>query len=818
MFQIALPRAAASCALVAITLATPVSAQQMVIDDIIVTARKREESLQEVPLSITALTSEQIESRGITNNYDVALFTPNFSTQKQVGRTNDRPTIRGMAASSIQGEPNASYFIDGVFVASSISTAITEAVERVEVLRGPQSAQFGRATFSGAIAYVTKQPTNEWEGQLNARAGEDEDYKLGGWISGPIIEDKLAFLASATWDQWDGEWQNNLREDSAFSAPVPPFFDAFYVDPPQQADNSKLGGEETKDVLFKLAWTPLDDTLVNLKFNYTEGDDDHFPSEVPLSLGSQLNCFLPGPDNPESGGAYCGTWDPSGYENRVNLPDIKNGVQASAIGDDPVTPEFTTDEERFAKPGDPGLERQTYRVLADFTQGFGDWDIQGRASYNKDDFTSIYDLDHTEVRGLTGLFNFEQRDDQHDYSFELKAFTPSENRLRGSLGGYYYFYQSNRQIRSFFGPSVAFETFDTQGNLVTTSFPTNTRTETENIAAFGTIEFDITDRLTASLESRYARDTKKIRGGNLFPLQEETSNFTPRWSLRYQATDGIMGYLLAAKGNKPTDFNAEFFRYDIKTSGTQKAIDNGEALVSEEENWTYEIGTKTQWFDNRVTANLAAFYIDWTNQALFTVIEIAGEDTINGQPLNTTIRENAGETDIYGLELETNFFVTDSLMLIANYGYQHTEFQEGTDSFLARTTGGDGELEGNEVANAPKHSVVLGVMATRPINAELEASLRFDYIYESDRYVQSGNFNKLDDRKLANMRLGIGTEAWTLTGYVNNLLDDDTPWAALNFVDFANQVGGNQAEFWSLNPNRGRNFGLEFNYRFIGFN
>ena len=90
--------------------------------------------------------------------------------------------------------------------------------------------------------------------------------------------------------------------------PRPPFFDAFYVDPPQQADRSDLGGEETTDVLLKLAWTPLDDTLVNLKFNYTEGDDDHFPSQVPPVGVSQLNCFLPDPDvNPASGGAYCGT-------------------------------------------------------------------------------------------------------------------------------------------------------------------------------------------------------------------------------------------------------------------------------------------------------------------------------------------------------------------------------------------------------------------------------------------------------------------------------------------------------------------------------
>jgi len=271
---------------------------------------------------------------------------------------------------------------------------------------------------------------------------------------------------------------------------------------------------------------------------------------------------------------------------------------------------------------------------------------------------------------------------------------------------------------------------------------------------------------------------------------------------------------LVAKGVKPTDFNGEFFRFDILLASTQEAVDNGQAQVDEEENWTYEAGIKSTWFNQRLTANLTGFYIDWTNQAIFIVTQIDG--TISGQPLNTTIRENAGETDIYGLEFESSMRVTDNLVLNANYGYQDGEFQKGTDSFLARTTGGDGDLSGNSVANAPKHSVILGFLATQQVNSDLDATLRFDYVFETERYAQSANFNKLGDRKLANLRLGIGNDAWTLTGYVNNLLDDDTPWSALNFVDFGRQVGGNQAELWSLNPSRGRNFGAEFNYRFGG--
>jgi outer membrane receptor protein involved in Fe transport len=123
------------------------------IEDLVVTARKRAESLQDVPISITAFSGEQMRARGIANNYDLAYCTPNFNTVKQVGRRLDRSVIRGMAAPSTRGEPNASYFIDGVFVSNSVSTATVEAVERTEILRGPQSAQFGRATFAGAVNF-----------------------------------------------------------------------------------------------------------------------------------------------------------------------------------------------------------------------------------------------------------------------------------------------------------------------------------------------------------------------------------------------------------------------------------------------------------------------------------------------------------------------------------------------------------------------------------------------------------------------------------------------------------------------------------------
>ncbi|MGI9307704.1 MAG: TonB-dependent receptor plug domain-containing protein, partial [Gammaproteobacteria bacterium] len=153
----------------------PEDAADMVrgIEEIVVTARKRSESLQEVPISISAFTAEQLRDQNIQTAYDVALVTPNFDFSRNLGRRLNIPTIRGQFT-PLRGdtEPNAAFFIDGVYVPQNSAGNISiENLERVEILRGPQAALFGRATFSGAVNYITRSPTNEFEGEVNLKYG-----------------------------------------------------------------------------------------------------------------------------------------------------------------------------------------------------------------------------------------------------------------------------------------------------------------------------------------------------------------------------------------------------------------------------------------------------------------------------------------------------------------------------------------------------------------------------------------------------------------------------------------------------------------------
>lgn len=783
-------------------------ANQPAIEEIVVTARKRAESLQDVPLSVSVFSDQEIRSRGLTSDFDVANFTVNFNTVQQVGRELDRPVIRGQAASAVRGEANASYFVDGVYVSSSISTATLDVVERVEILRGPQSAQFGRATFAGAVNYVTREPGDEWEGRISSRAGTSDDYKIGAWAGGPLLRERVQLLVSANWEKYGGQWNNTLGENEAapttviWEAPLPPAMGPL---PQQRADSSRLGNEETRDLLARLRILPWEGARINVKYSWTDADDGHFPSPAFMDL----NCFLPtDPSQPwyqTSGGAWCGTLRIGDRRDKINLPDFDGGVVAFTRFLDP------DGNGVVIEPAKPGTTRTTRRSLLEFVQDLNGSELVLRASYTDESFGQNFDLDHTPFRALFGLFNFVTEDSLRDYAYELRFASPASEPLRLQVGVYQYDLRLKERQRSM--PGVQVITAPTFADKVAASQLSGWQiSTTRNEAVFGAIDVDFLPQWTLGIEARYARDEKSQSSPNGVNAVATFSNFTPRFTVRWQPSDEVSLYALAALGNKPGDFNEEYFRGDIDPDATREALENGRATVDEEEAWTYELGAKTSWLDRRLTVNLAGFYIDWTNQAVFNRVCI---DLSAGGCLLTTELANAGKSRTWGLELETAWAATDWLLLTAGYGLLDAKLQRYIDEFYAEVTGTDGDVSGFRIPNTPKHNLVLGASMTRDLNSDVELFLRTDLALESSRYVDVANFGKLDSRALLNLRGGFDWQGLRVTAYVRNLLDDDTPTAALNFIDFQTTLpNGVNPNFWSLNPQRGRDWGIEVEYAF----
>ncbi|HPF28433.1 MAG TPA: Plug domain-containing protein, partial [Steroidobacteraceae bacterium] len=166
-----------------------------VLEEIVVTARKRTEALQDVPISITAFSADAIERRGIESVYDIAKLTPNLSFNQTYGRVFDRPVIRGM--SQLLGERTVSFVVDGVYIAGNITGADLDDIETVEVLKGPQAANFGRASLAGVISYRTTKPSNVFKGRTSVSVGDDGYKEISANITGPLMGETLTYKLGA---------------------------------------------------------------------------------------------------------------------------------------------------------------------------------------------------------------------------------------------------------------------------------------------------------------------------------------------------------------------------------------------------------------------------------------------------------------------------------------------------------------------------------------------------------------------------------------------------------------------------------------------
>jgi iron complex outermembrane recepter protein len=224
---------------------------QLAIEEVIVTSRKQEESILDVPLAITAFTAEQIEAAGINSLGDIANFTPGLTFSNLLGEFLPTPVIRGVAPTDVFGENNAAVFVDGIFIAGREGLNFSQLdVERIEVIKGPQSAIYGRSSFSGAINVITARPTDEFVGKAEVTVGNDDHYKAMGSISGPIIEGKLGVRLAAIYDTFGGSYNN------------------------QNTSGPDIGGYEYKTLQASFYATPTENLSLNGAIYYSDDEID----------------------------------------------------------------------------------------------------------------------------------------------------------------------------------------------------------------------------------------------------------------------------------------------------------------------------------------------------------------------------------------------------------------------------------------------------------------------------------------------------------------------------------------------------------------
>ena len=737
---------------------------EMDLEEVIVTARKREENLQEVPLSVTAFNATTLQDYRMFSPEDIAGFTPGFSFVNSFGRDSDRPVVRGM--SNILGAPNASFFIDGVYVPGTIASTELQMLERVEVIKGPQAALYGRATFSGAINYVTRRPTNELEGQVTVTAAEHETINTNAYISGPIVQDSLYFYLGAGFSEYGGEYDNTISGD-------------------------EVGGEETTTFTGKLLWTPSDSFEASLRVTAQEDDDDHIA--IWLQGAEYNNCYSPDASRPSARGYYCGT--------------VKTNDEVTLRTD------FLPD---------PGIERDVLRTSLNMDWELGNgWTISSITGYQETETDRNIDVSYGGYDALAylaavyappffdlaGAFWRVQAEETETFSQELRLSSSADQRLRWSVGAYWYDSEFKQTVDDRIAPLTSFDFLldPAQSEQRPNSYPEVRNTE--NTAIFGSVEFDFTDSLTGTIEVRHATDkieadylSYAFTSGDKF--EEEFDSFTPRFTLTWVPSDSTTIYGNVAKGTKPGGFN-----------------DPGTDQVSydEEEAWNFEVGVKKRILGGRGTWNSALFLIDWTDQQL----------TFNAQRPDGTLTsfiDNVGETSVTGFETELSMMITPNWDMTANYSYINSEIDEYTSADQAiligcNTTADDyydciqanGSVEGNQTPRSPKHQASLRTMFRIPMGAG-EWFVGGDIRYEGSKYAQVHNFAQTGSRTTVGAQAGYRNDRWTVTVWGKNLTDDDTAMDILRYIDtrMYTSVGGPPCSVISPNFNQSANCGPFF--------
>jgi iron complex outermembrane receptor protein len=531
--------------------ALPAAAQ---IEEVIVTARKTEERLQDVPLSVTAFTSDTIEELDTRDLLDVSRYTPGFAFER-VNRYGvqggvSRPVIRGM--SNILGEGNASVFIDGIPFSDSVLGFPFDVVERIEVIKGPQAAQFGRATFAGAINMVTKKGSNTHDSKVSLRAAEFDDYEGNLLVSGPLIADKLFYMAHARYYDFGGEYENTL-------------------------DGGKIGGERSNNYNASLEWRPTENFTAILAGGYSEDHDQHAPITLQDRYGN--NCHL----NTQRQ-YYCGEVE----EQESSTLDI-----ARLNGTEGVNREGTRGSlQLMFELGSFTLTSNSGMFSTDSEYGY-DSTYQGATAFGTTTIPNATGI--AANRALTDPVRTQSvmRNEiisRDEWSTELRLASARDARWRFMVGGFYY--DGERSLR--------------EEHFVATAPTVNSGTSlVENQAVFGSIEADFTDRWSATLELRYAEDTiGNIRAADGSQVEYQFDSTAPRVTSSFKLTPDTMLYFNVAQGNKPGVINADpRFPPELQ-------------FADEEEAWMYEIGAKNTLLDGRMIMNIAAYYTDWTNQQI----------------------------------------------------------------------------------------------------------------------------------------------------------------------------------------------------------
>lgn len=589
------------------------------LEEITVTARKREESLQDTPISITAFSGDDLELRGITRIDRIQDFAPNVVFQNytnQGGATNNASMyIRGIGQNDFVPtvEPGVGLYIDGIYFGRTLgSTLDLIDIERIEVLRGPQGTLFGRNTIGGAISVTTKKPDHEFAAKARMVVGTDDKMNLQGAVNIPFSDTLFASLSVASLTQ-DGYVKRTF-------------------------DGKDLGDKETLSGRAALRWLPTDNLELNLTVDYARDRDSGAPNTLvgasfdPGSFAFLNNVlpFLP-----------CGATppNPAGSSNNpacFNSQYFLNGQDANA-GTAPI----------FS-------DNDVWGVAATVTWQANDWlELKSISALREVDSHFGHDLDASPVNlGAT-----QDKLKQKQLSQELQLLgTAFEEQLHW-VAGFYFFQEEGANVNTI--------------DFITVGARSGGDFDNDSVALYAQGTYDLTEKLSLTLGLRYTEDSKEFLpdqyvtnpgltpfsvGTRLLPhvkVETEAEEVTPMLNLSYYLTDALLTYVTYSEGFKGGGFHQRVFPPLQETPSFDPEFVN-----------SYEVGFKYNSPDKTLRLNGSAFYTDYEDIQVTVFNAIA------------PVTDNAGGASIMGFELEAQWVPAPTWLVSGSAGYLDAEYDK----------------------------------------------------------------------------------------------------------------------------------------------
>ncbi|MFO7551291.1 MAG: TonB-dependent receptor [Haliea sp.] len=803
------------------------------IEEVVVTARKRAENLQEVPIAITAIDEQTLQRAGVERAADYIGLIPNVTLVDTANVGDTQVSIRGIV-STRDAESTFAYVVDGVLSTNpnSFNEELFD-VEQIEVLKGPQGALYGRNAVAGAILVTTRQPDNEFEAKISGGVGNQDATKVGASISGPLVEDTLFARLAFSSRRDDGSYRNSLTgRDGTVD----------FVEDDSVRGRMVWNVNEDLTLDFRAGYSEVKGGAINFnavfaipQFEAAFGSPQFFADVNDLDFNFTFN--VPGENEQETRDfAIKADWD-LGIADLVasvaysDLDEylLSDGTSATFYGYE-ITPACQSDRATLNSFTRPDL-------FGEFFQPFG-----VLPPGPETDFQGVYGP-------YTALscdgYQYQERN-QEDLSLDLRLMSNSAGPLSW-IGGVY-FAEIKREV------VVAYGADQNQGFLrqpyidPTGPNPTDLlfwdKFDTSVRSVYGQLEFDLSDTMEIAFAVRYDNEKREVDNqvpnvngsglninlpGKINPALESNpdgipnrersfTQWQPKLTWSWRPLDDMTVYASYGIGFRSGGFNSVgtddllSFWFNTGFGGPGEAVDAQLQVRDEydkEVSEAIEVGVKTEWLDRRLRVNASVFRTDVEDNQFFEFF--AGPFGLLRAV--TTIEEMY----IQGFEADFNFFATEQLSFYGGVGLLDSEIEENRNRPAS---------VGNDVPQAPDVTGNLGAQLVYPVASGIDLVARVDWQYTGEMWFHTlqgeqtptvwnaffgpgfnQDFSKAsrDAYDTVNLRIGLEGQNWTITAWGRNLTDEEY----LQEVIPAPEFGGT-----FNHPSTLRTYGVDVSYSF----